>query len=449
MPEGVDRCEEEQTALLRQYVLSREGAADSAASLAPFVPCAKGRLPYIRRALRLTSEDVVWDLGCGDGRVLLDAALRCGCRCVGIEVEGDCLRDAAAGAQRAGVAERCQWVDCDLTGMPPGWAQSGDCGPAARRAGGPDGPLPPPTAVLCFLTGHGLSLIEPVLRREWEAASAPFRIATCVEALDDLVDHLDEGSLFDAGNRSGWEVCRADAGWGVFVVPPRGVPLAEWQRGRLPLSLTPAEADATAPVIVPALLTPEEVALVVATCEPLCASDGGGGEDDAPSNIFELDGVAEMEDAYHACSEHHVVHLHRGGSVPAGLEGVAAKLRSAMEAADAWGILEARPPGSVNVRCLEYHRYVSGGGVNDEEHRDAGSLLTASVLLATPGADFSGGDFITWERGERAAHQLRAPGDAVVFLSEKRHNVTRVDGLRRALISELWQGPRNTHNRHR
>ena len=42
-----------------------------------------------------------------------------------------------------------------------------------------------------------------------------------------------------------------------------------------------------------------------------------------------------------------------------------------------------------------------------------------------------------------------ACGDAIVFPSEMRHNVSTLrSGERRAFIMELWEGPANTHNRH-
>eukprot|EP00404_Azadinium_spinosum_P032614 CAMPEP_0180576704 /NCGR_PEP_ID=MMETSP1037_2-20121125/11558_1 /TAXON_ID=632150 /ORGANISM="Azadinium spinosum, Strain 3D9" /LENGTH=117 /DNA_ID=CAMNT_0022594433 /DNA_START=78 /DNA_END=428 /DNA_ORIENTATION=+ len=115
----VDACEWEQTSLLQRYVLSRKeeldrfaGAADSAAgpnSISPFVPCAASRIPYILQAARITAEDVLYDLGCGDGVVLHEAARRCGCRCVGLDIDVPCLEAAQARARELGVSELCQW----------------------------------------------------------------------------------------------------------------------------------------------------------------------------------------------------------------------------------------------------------------------------------------------------------------------------------------------------
>ncbi|CAE8600461.1 unnamed protein product, partial [Polarella glacialis] len=100
----VDACEWEQSALLKEYVLTRKqeleryaDADDSAAgpfSIAPFVPCAASRIPYVLQAARLGPDDVLWDLGCGDGIILIEAALRCGCRCVGLDIDAPCIATA-------------------------------------------------------------------------------------------------------------------------------------------------------------------------------------------------------------------------------------------------------------------------------------------------------------------------------------------------------------------
>ena len=54
---------------------------------------------------------------------------------------------------------------------------------------------------------------------------------------------------------------------------------------------------------------------------------------------------------------------------------------------------------------------------------------------------------------ERATtHDTLAPGDAVVFPSEKRHGVTTLEARearRRSVVFELWEGGITTHNRQR
>lgn len=67
----------------------------------------------------VTSEDIVYDLGCGDGRVVISAAHKYGARGVGIDIDSDRIREAEENAQQAGVCDRVQFrqqnlFDCDF-----------------------------------------------------------------------------------------------------------------------------------------------------------------------------------------------------------------------------------------------------------------------------------------------------------------------------------------------
>ena len=51
--------------------------------------------------------------------------------------------------------------------------------------------------------------------------------------------------------------------------------------------------------------------------------------------------------------------------------------------------------------------------------------------------------------GEKVVHAM-SPGDAVLFHSEKTHNVAPVThGVRHSLVLELWSGAENIHDRSR
>jgi len=54
----------------------------------------------------VTRDDVVYDLGCGDGRIVIAAAKELGARGVGVDLDPQRIREAQANAVRAGVAER-------------------------------------------------------------------------------------------------------------------------------------------------------------------------------------------------------------------------------------------------------------------------------------------------------------------------------------------------------
>jgi SAM-dependent methyltransferase len=54
----------------------------------------------------VTRTDVVYDLGCGDGRIVIAAAKEFGARGVGVDLDPQRIREAQANAVRAGVADR-------------------------------------------------------------------------------------------------------------------------------------------------------------------------------------------------------------------------------------------------------------------------------------------------------------------------------------------------------
>ena len=124
----LDLCEAEQSALAREHVLTARLYTDDPhshagpRSISPFAPCCASRLPVVYDAARLTRDSVVWDLGCGDGRVLHDAAARYGCRCVGVEIDATCLRRCASRAKSRGpvVENLCRWHLADVTAAPEG-----------------------------------------------------------------------------------------------------------------------------------------------------------------------------------------------------------------------------------------------------------------------------------------------------------------------------------------
>jgi len=62
----------------------------------------------------VTSDDVVYDLGCGDGRIVIAAAKEFGARGVGVDLDPRRIREAQANAARAGVGDRVTFRVEDL-----------------------------------------------------------------------------------------------------------------------------------------------------------------------------------------------------------------------------------------------------------------------------------------------------------------------------------------------
>ena len=55
------------------------------------------------RLAKITRKDVVWDLGCGDGRIPVTAAKKYGCKTCGFDMDPERVKDSLANASRHGV----------------------------------------------------------------------------------------------------------------------------------------------------------------------------------------------------------------------------------------------------------------------------------------------------------------------------------------------------------
>src|SRR5688500_2416373 len=93
-------------------------AAKPAAPLhAPDVPYEPSPLEVVSAMLELgqvRASDVVYDLGCGDGRIVIEAVKRHGARGVCIDIDPARIREAQANAERAGAAGSIRFVTADL-----------------------------------------------------------------------------------------------------------------------------------------------------------------------------------------------------------------------------------------------------------------------------------------------------------------------------------------------
>lgn len=72
-------------------------------SLAPFVPTPELVVQRMLELADVTSSDVVYDLGCGDGRIVIAAASKYGARGVGIDIDPVRIAESKANAKKAGV----------------------------------------------------------------------------------------------------------------------------------------------------------------------------------------------------------------------------------------------------------------------------------------------------------------------------------------------------------
>jgi SAM-dependent methyltransferase len=85
-----------------------QAAQDS--RLAPFVP---SPMDVVERMLALANvgpRDVVYDLGCGDGRIVIAAAQKFGARGVGVDIDATLIAAANTAARNAGVSDRVTFL---------------------------------------------------------------------------------------------------------------------------------------------------------------------------------------------------------------------------------------------------------------------------------------------------------------------------------------------------
>jgi len=92
---------------------SRPAPRDEA-SLAPYVASPEMIVEEMLRLANVRKEDVVYDLGSGDGRIVIMAAKIYGARGVGFELDGSLVAQSTESARRAGVSDLVEFRQQDV-----------------------------------------------------------------------------------------------------------------------------------------------------------------------------------------------------------------------------------------------------------------------------------------------------------------------------------------------
>ena len=82
--------------------------------VAPFVPTPAHVSERMLMLAEIQPDDVVLDLGCGEGQIVISAALHYGAHAIGIDCDPALLATARTRAETAGVSERVTWNCADL-----------------------------------------------------------------------------------------------------------------------------------------------------------------------------------------------------------------------------------------------------------------------------------------------------------------------------------------------
>ena len=109
-----------------------------------YVPSPQSVVDAMLALAHVTADDVVYDLGSGDGRIPITAAQRYGARGVGIEIERRLVAEANANAAQAHVADRVTFIHGNLF----------------------EADIRPATVVALFLLPRMLDDLLPTLKRD-------------------------------------------------------------------------------------------------------------------------------------------------------------------------------------------------------------------------------------------------------------------------------------------
>jgi SAM-dependent methyltransferase len=103
-------------ALAAAFAAGRAGAAaaEDKADGGPYVPTPWAILDEMLKLAEVRPDDVVYDLGSGDGRLVIAAAARHGARGVGVERHGDLVTFSRSQAEVQKVADRARFVQGDV-----------------------------------------------------------------------------------------------------------------------------------------------------------------------------------------------------------------------------------------------------------------------------------------------------------------------------------------------
>ena len=80
----------------------------------PFVPTPQVVVDEMLRLANVTSKDLVYDLGSGDGRIVITAARKFGARATGVELDNHLIYQSEESARQANVLDRVKFLQQDF-----------------------------------------------------------------------------------------------------------------------------------------------------------------------------------------------------------------------------------------------------------------------------------------------------------------------------------------------
>jgi len=82
--------------------------------IVPYVPTSPEVVSAMLKLAGVQKNDLVIDLGCGDGRIVIAAAKEFGAHAIGVDIDPERIKEANENAKKAGVAELVEFRRGDL-----------------------------------------------------------------------------------------------------------------------------------------------------------------------------------------------------------------------------------------------------------------------------------------------------------------------------------------------
>ncbi len=80
----------------------------------PYEPSSEDVVLTMLEMADIGGNDIVYDLGCGDGRIVIAASQKTGARGVGVDLDPERIKESRENARQAGVLDRVQFFEGDL-----------------------------------------------------------------------------------------------------------------------------------------------------------------------------------------------------------------------------------------------------------------------------------------------------------------------------------------------
>jgi len=80
----------------------------------PFAPSVDEVVDMMLRTAEVTDKDTVYDLGCGDGRIVISAASKYGARGVGVDINPIRIKESKRNARKSGVTQKVTFIEQDF-----------------------------------------------------------------------------------------------------------------------------------------------------------------------------------------------------------------------------------------------------------------------------------------------------------------------------------------------